>query len=194
MAVEIPCNSLTDNLELMKDEIHVFHVSLDLSPALRKQLEETLSDDERRRAAHFHFEKDRNRFVTGRGFLRKILGWLLRLPPSSLIFCYGPHGKPQLAAPTVGHLLHFNVAHSDSIGVYAVRHKSADFSAPKCRLGFAHKREGGRRIEIYRRSVGRDFRPLPFHADRGFNRAGQGFLNQRQMAKHAAPDDWRFDL
>jgi 4'-phosphopantetheinyl transferase len=86
MAVEIPCNSLTDNLELMKDEIHVFHVSLDLSPALRKQLEETLSDDERRRAAHFHFEKDRNRFVTGRGFLLKILGWLLRLPPSSLIF------------------------------------------------------------------------------------------------------------
>jgi 4'-phosphopantetheinyl transferase len=37
-----------------------------------------------------------------------------------LNFCYGPHGKPQLAAPTVGHLLHFNVAHSDSIGVYAV--------------------------------------------------------------------------
>jgi 4'-phosphopantetheinyl transferase len=107
-------------LELMKDEIHVFHSSLDLSPVLRKQLEETLSADEWRRAEHFHFEKDRNRFVTGRGFLRKILGWLLRLPPSSLIFCYGPHGKPQLATPTVGHLLRFNVAHSDSIGVYAV--------------------------------------------------------------------------
>jgi hypothetical protein len=61
-------------------------------------------------------------------------------------------------------------------------------------LGLTDKRESGRRIEIYRCSVGRDFRPLPFHADRAFNRARQGFLNQRQMAKHAAPDDWRFDL
>ena len=82
----------------------------------------------------------------------------------------------------------------EPIAVGAVRHKRADFSAFKRRLGLADKGEGGRLIEVYRCSVGRDLGPLPFHADRGLDRARQGFLDQRQMAKHAAPNDWRFNL
>ena len=51
--------------------------------------------------------------------------------------------------------------------------------------------EGSRSIW---RLVGRDFRPFTFHADRGLDRLRQCFLNQREMAKHPAPDDRRLNL
>ena len=44
---------------------------------------------------------------------------MLDLNPKSLVFSYGEFGKPQIAAPVAAHSLHFNVAHSDSIAVYA---------------------------------------------------------------------------
>jgi 4'-phosphopantetheinyl transferase len=107
------------SLELVNGEVHVFCAALDLSPARRERLARSLSDDERERAARFHFERDRNRFVAGRGMLREILGRLLGMTPEELFFSYGVHGKPRLAAPT-GADFHFNVAHSDSLAVYAV--------------------------------------------------------------------------
>jgi 4'-phosphopantetheinyl transferase len=86
-----------------------------------EHFEKTLSADECQRAARFHFGKDKNRYVAGRGMLREILGWLLGVGPDELIFSYCVHGKPRLAAPTASEApLHFNVAHSDSLVVYAV--------------------------------------------------------------------------
>src|SRR6185436_4527974 len=48
-----------------------------------------------------------------------ILGGLLNVKPASLVFSYGEFGKPQIAAPVAAHPHHFNMAHSDSIAVYA---------------------------------------------------------------------------
>ena len=70
------------------------------------------------------FERDKHRFIAGRGMLREILGWLLRLEPHELIFSYGFHGKPRLATAAWGKFLHFNLAHSDSLVVYAVSRES----------------------------------------------------------------------
>jgi len=39
-----------------------------------------------------------------------------------LNFSYGNNGKPRLAAPAGERFMHFNVAHSDSLAVYAVSH------------------------------------------------------------------------
>jgi 4'-phosphopantetheinyl transferase len=109
-----------ENLELTKHEIHVFCALLDLPSRRIERLAETLSIDERERALRFHFERDRTRFLAGRGILREILGWLLRVSPGELLFSYGAHGKPRLAAPDGENHLYFNLAHSDSVAVYAV--------------------------------------------------------------------------
>ncbi len=51
--------------------------------------------------------------------LRSILGRYLGMPPRDIRFGTGPCGKPFLHSPT-GNPLHFNVAHSKQIAVYAI--------------------------------------------------------------------------
>lgn len=87
-----------------------------------QQLAQTLTPDERLRVERFHFERDRQRFIVGRGILRMILGQYLGLEPGRLQFCYGPHGKPALAGTFTGQTgrLCFNLAHSQNLALYAV--------------------------------------------------------------------------
>ena len=120
MTLQIPFSLPPDNLELASDEVYVFCAQLEQPVTRLEQFRETMSPDELQRAARFRFEKDRNFFVAGRGMLRKILGWLLDMKPSELSFSYGNHGKHRLATAASKNFLHFNVAHSDSLVVYAV--------------------------------------------------------------------------
>ncbi|MSU21874.1 MAG: 4'-phosphopantetheinyl transferase superfamily protein [Pedosphaera sp.] len=102
---------------LADDEIHVWCATLDQAPSYRGKLAETLSEDERQRAARFHFEGDRRRFIVGRGLLRSILGCYLNIKAGELAFCYNPQGKPSLATPLQ---IHFNLAHSHNLALYAI--------------------------------------------------------------------------
>src|SRR5712671_2612469 len=120
MTPEIPFDPPPPDLELVNGDIHIFCAPLDQPLTRLEQFAASLSKDERQRASRFIFERDRNRFVAGRGMLREILGRLLRLEPGELIFSYGFRGKPRLAAAAWGNFLHFNLAHSDSLAVYAV--------------------------------------------------------------------------
>lgn len=72
--------------------------------------------DECARAGRFHRARDRDRFVAGRGLLRVLLGDALGLPPSSLRFWYGAHGKPALE----GTPLAFNLSHSGGEALFAL--------------------------------------------------------------------------
>lgn len=108
------------HLELRDGEAHVFCAALDLPPARLEHCKAILSEDERARAARFVFARDRNRFVAGRGMLREILGRLLPADPARLVFAYGDHGKPRLAARLSNRFLHFNLAHSEALAVYIV--------------------------------------------------------------------------
>src|SRR5271154_298645 len=92
-------------------------------------------------------------------------------------------------------LLFERVAQSlESIAVGAVRRKRADPSALEGRLGLTDERQGWRWIKIHRRSIRRDFRPLPFHADRDLDPARQSLVDQSQMTQHASANDRCFDL
>lgn len=75
---------------------------------------ETLSADERERAARFRFDVHRNRFVRCRALLRQQLAQTLHIDAASIAFRYGSHGKPE----TDG--VHFNVSHSDHLAVIAI--------------------------------------------------------------------------
>lgn len=110
---------------LGEDEIHLWHAWLDQPVERVEQLAQTLSADEAARAARFHFERDRRRFIVARGWLRTILGQYLNTAPTDIQFCYGPHGKPCLAGQSLSNHLQFNLAHSDEIVLYALAQNHA---------------------------------------------------------------------
>ncbi len=99
-------------------EVDVWRASLDDQPLEAMEgMTALISPDEAERARSFYFDRDRRRFVVGRGILRILLGRYLGCAPAQVAFRYGAHGKPALANASVG--LHFNVAHSEGLALYA---------------------------------------------------------------------------
>lgn len=77
-----------------------------------------LSADERQRAAKFHREADRRRWIAARIWLRRTLGQELNIDPAEIEFEYGPHGKPSIA--NVAADCEFNLSHAGQSAVVAV--------------------------------------------------------------------------
>jgi 4'-phosphopantetheinyl transferase len=96
--------------DLPPDEVHVWRIALDRPTDDLHRLAELLTEDERARAARFHFEAHRRRFLVARAGLRTVLGCYLRRPAAHVRFRYGTHGKPALAEE--GCDLRFNLSHS----------------------------------------------------------------------------------
>ena len=96
-------------------EAHLWRLDLD-APAGEETVPDILNDEERARAARFHFERDRHRFIAGRAALRRVLATYLDRAPADLVFTVGPHGKPALE--NLG--LEFNLSHSGGCGLLAV--------------------------------------------------------------------------
>lgn len=105
--------------ELAHDAVYVWRLALDRTPDEVAQLRLVLSEDERERADRYRIERDRARFVVGRGLLRRVLALYLEQAPERLRFAYGPHGKPELAGSR-GVNLRFNLAHSDELALLAI--------------------------------------------------------------------------
>ena len=98
-------------------EIHVRSAWLDALEPRLPELWLTLCATERQRAERFVFERDRKRFVLGRGLLREILASYAGIRPEVLVFECGDRGKPFLREPAD---LFFNISHSDAAFVAAV--------------------------------------------------------------------------
>lgn len=111
---------INENLALSRDDVHVWRASLEQSPSKVDYLAQTLSTDERSRADRFYFEKDKKRFIVGRGLLRTILGYYLDIQPHHVKFTYGSKGKPALEVGDEGCSLEFNLSHSQGMAVYAI--------------------------------------------------------------------------
>jgi 4'-phosphopantetheinyl transferase len=79
-------------VEARNDEVHIWRAALDVLPSHVENLRTILSNDERERAARFHFERDRSRFIVGRAILRILIGRYLQKTPSEIQFCYGANG------------------------------------------------------------------------------------------------------
>jgi 4'-phosphopantetheinyl transferase len=108
-----PTGTVSPTLE--RGTIHVWRGSLDQEPEVRRRLAELLSGDERERADRFRFDRDRARYVVGRGLLRLLLGRYVDVDAAALRFGYGPQGKPAL----LGDGPQFNLAHSGATALYA---------------------------------------------------------------------------
>lgn len=108
------------DLVLSSNDVHVWRASLEQPEVLIQQLAQTLSEDERTRAARFYFERDRKHFIVGRGLLRTLLGRYLSLEPTQLQFCYSSRGKPTLADIDDNATIEFNLSHSHGLVLYAI--------------------------------------------------------------------------
>jgi 4'-phosphopantetheinyl transferase len=93
--------------------------AVDLDGERPSLYESLLAPDERERAGRFHFERDRNRYMVGRGRLRQLLGHYLAIPPAQVVFAYTDHGKPYLAPQPGRPDLTFNISHSQQFALLA---------------------------------------------------------------------------
>ena len=108
-----------EGLSLPPDEVHVWAARLDLPASVLAGFTATLSPPELERAARFHFERLRQRFIAGRGLLRALLGRYLSVEPGQVEFSYGSAGKPMLLTPDPETPPHFNLAHTDDLALLA---------------------------------------------------------------------------
>ncbi|MGG6293898.1 4'-phosphopantetheinyl transferase family protein [Leptolyngbya sp. AN02str] len=121
-------------LELPAESIHIWRVDLGVGSATLQRFARMLSLDECQRAEQFRFERDRNRFIVGRGALRCLLGQYLEIEPSQLQFRYGATGKPELWVADGEATLHFNVSHSQDLMLCAIaQHQPVGIDVEYCR-------------------------------------------------------------
>jgi len=127
-------------VRLGQNEVHLWRASLDLPAAALAELAETLSPDERKRAARFRVPQVRDRFTAARGILRDILGRYLGRPASALRFGYREHGKPYLlGAPEED--IRFNLSHSQGLALYGIsRGKEIGIDMERVRQDREHER------------------------------------------------------
>ncbi|MBP0020247.1 MAG: 4'-phosphopantetheinyl transferase superfamily protein [Cyanobacteria bacterium SBLK] len=92
-------------------EVRVWRCNIKFPPVTVEALEKLLEEEEQAKAKRFHFSKDRDRYILGRGLLRLLLGHYLQQDPQSLQFAYSAKGKPFLKDEAV----QFNLSHSGDL-------------------------------------------------------------------------------
>ena len=108
------------DLPALEQTVHVWAVPLDDASVDLDGGRELLSPDERERAARFHFEQHRRRYLIAHIALHEILGRYLQIDPAQLFFELGSNGKPRLPASLAASGVDFNLSHSHEMALLAV--------------------------------------------------------------------------
>ena len=111
------CYDVAD-LPPLHDAVHVWSTDFNRGDDFC-DMELLLCDEELQRANRFHFARDRDRYVTGRAWLRRVIASYLNLAPADLRLTSGPQGKPQLAA-SYASAINFNASGSLGRALLAV--------------------------------------------------------------------------
>lgn len=106
--------------KLPEGTVDIWRVDLARDTSTLTAYELVLDEHERTTAAYFRSEVHRERFVIGRGTVRRILAEYLARDPKELRFRYGSNGKPELEQSAEETALHFNFTHSQDRAVLAV--------------------------------------------------------------------------
>jgi 4'-phosphopantetheinyl transferase len=131
---------LETRIALPEDEVHLWQIELATVAPAEQRWKQILSEDERSRAARFHFSQDRQYFTATRALLRMILGSYLDSNPSELVFQYSEKEKPSLHPCSSGEQWEFNVSHSGSIAMLAFsRGRTLGVDVEQLRDNFDHE-------------------------------------------------------
>jgi len=102
---------------LISGQSHLWQVPLRDESGLRSRQARLLSTDELRRADAFRFDRDRRRFVSARGVLRRLLASYTGLDATKVEIRTTAAGKPFLTQSATP--LHFNLSHSGDQAIMA---------------------------------------------------------------------------
>jgi 4'-phosphopantetheinyl transferase len=102
------------------DGLELLAFMLDLEPEIIREIGACLNEEECRRAERLRLERDRRRFVTSRGQLRRVLASQMGISPSEVELEYGRLGKPNLSHRMPARDLRFSVSRSGDVAVIAL--------------------------------------------------------------------------
>jgi 4'-phosphopantetheinyl transferase len=100
--------------------VHLWRVSFTPSPVVGRDDANVLDHAERRAAARFRFDEDRQRYTASHVALRRILARYLGAAASAVAFAKDPNGKPCLADDRAEPDVRFNLSHCRSLALIAV--------------------------------------------------------------------------
>jgi 4'-phosphopantetheinyl transferase len=133
------------------DEVHLWLANVELVELSPDVLLRVLSEEERTRAAGFHFDRDRHRYVARRALLRQLIGEYLQKAPDEIGFAENSFGKSELAGET-GVELQFNLSTSAEWVIYGFNRQRKigvdiekvrpEFNWSEIAAKFFHPREG----------------------------------------------------
>lgn len=127
-------------IEFPENEVHLWRVELAALAKAEQRWKEILSDDERLRAARFHFPQDRQYFMATRAVLRMILASYAASDPQKVVFGYSDKNKPFVSRRQAGSDIEFNVSHSGDIALLAfARHRELGVDVERVREDFEHE-------------------------------------------------------
>ena len=154
-------------LLLAANEVHVWkarlHIPHNEGQSQYAAFMRLLSDEEKKRAQQFHFEKHRQPWIIAHAYLRALLNSYLHIPSTHIAFRQNEYGKPSLSSPTQSSL-RFNLSHSNEIPLYA----------------FTVQREVGVDVEYMRQNI--DHEELARHS----------FSRYEQQTLQTLPPEERF--
>ena len=110
------------SLPAVADEVHVWRIDAGVwsEPAILAALEGVITDDERARIGRFVRARDRHLQLLARSVVRLLLAGYAGVPPGTLRFGAGPHGKPVVLEPRRPAVPGFNLSHTDGLVVAAI--------------------------------------------------------------------------
>jgi 4'-phosphopantetheinyl transferase len=98
----------------------LWRAPLDLPAPAFHRLTDSLSDEERQRGDRYRHRQDRERFLAGRGWLRRLLARQLRCDPENVRIWAEPGQKPRLEAGN----LRFNASRSAGLALFVTSWKA----------------------------------------------------------------------
>lgn len=110
-----------------EDEVHLWSVDVEGVPEFGHDAAQlaVLSPVERERMERFRFPIDQQMYGVSHVLVRKVLSRYVNMPPESLRFSRGPHGKPALIRLPGSASVEFNLTHTRGLAALAVTTKSA---------------------------------------------------------------------
>ncbi|HSW55804.1 MAG TPA: 4'-phosphopantetheinyl transferase superfamily protein [Ignavibacteriaceae bacterium] len=103
---------IDEQFGLPEDEVHIWNFDLNKHLNQIEEFVDILSNDELIRASKFHFDRDKNWFILGRGLLRIFVNIYTGIPVQEINFSFNDFGKPSLSPAYKNNQLHFNLSHS----------------------------------------------------------------------------------
>ena len=120
--------------ETEEHTVSIWRIKIVPDPAQLERLSGLLNPGELARAARYHHEKDRRRFMISRSSLRILLSRYLNQPPGDIELGVGTNKKPYLKQPAAR--IHYNTSHVDGYVVIAIASSEVGVDVEKTNTAF----------------------------------------------------------